>query len=136
VYRKSFTLPEIRKGASLKLDLGQVDVMARVKLNGKYLGLLWCPPFEVDISTAAKPGNNQLEIEVTNLWINRMIGDAAFPYDKKIYNQIRDGQPLPASSQRKTFQFHVKNVHPKKNDALHSSGLIGPVRITTQEKNK
>ena len=136
VYRKTFTLPRIRKGASLKLDLGQVDVMARVKLNGKDLGLLWCSPFQVDISEPVKPGNNQLEIEVTNLWINRMIGDAAFPYDKKIYNQIRDGQPLPASSKRKTFQFHVKNVHPKKNDALRSSGLIGPVRIMTNGKNR
>ncbi len=129
VYRKSFTLAEIRKGASLKLGLGQVDVMARVKLNGKDLGLLWCSPFQVDISGAVKPGENMLEIEVTNLWINRMIDDAAFPYDKKIYRQIRDGQPLPADSRRKTFQFEVKNVHPKKNDPRHASGLIGPVRL-------
>ena len=129
VYRKTFTLPNIRKGASLNLDLGQVDVMARVKLNGQDLGLLWCPPFQVDLSEAVKPGKNQLEIEVTNLWINRMIGDAAFRYDKKIYRQIREGQPLPAKSRRKTFQFEVKNVHPKKNDVLRSSGLIGPVRL-------
>jgi len=138
VYRKSFTLPEISKGASLKLDLGQVGVMARVTLNGKDLGLLWCPPFEVDISAAAKPGNNQLEIEVTNLWINRMIGDEAFKY-KNVFTKIREGQPLPADSQRKTFEFRFKGgnaKHWKTTDALRPSGLIGPVRITIQGKNK
>jgi len=131
VYRKSFTLPKIRKGASLKLDLGQVDVMARVTLNGQDLGLLWCSPFEVDISAAAKPGKNQLEIEVTNLWINRLIGAEAFKY-KNIYAKIREGQPLPADSQRKTFEFRFRGgnaKHWKKTDSLRSSGLVGPVRL-------
>ncbi len=129
VYHKTFTLPEGKDASSLKLDLGQVDVMARVTLNGKDLGLLWCPPFQVNIGDAVKSGKNSLEIEVTNLWINRMIADAAFPYDEKIYSQIRDGQPLPASSKRKTFMFEHKNVHPKKTDALRPSGLVGPVRL-------
>ncbi|MBA7656189.1 hypothetical protein ES703_64104 [subsurface metagenome] len=129
VYRKTFTLPNIDDASSLKLDLGQVDVMARVRLNGKDLGLLWCPPFQVDIGEAAKLGKNSLEIEVTNLWINRLIGDAVFPYNRKIYSQIRAGQPLPAGSQRKTFMFEVKKVHPKPTDPLSPSGLIGPVRL-------
>jgi len=130
VYRKTFTLPNISDASSLNLDLGQVDVMARVKLNGKDLGLLWCPPFQVDIGRAAKPGKNSLEIEVTNLWINCLIGDSVFPHNKKIYSQIRDGQPFPASSQRKTFHFEVhKGVYPKPTDPLSSSGLIGPVRV-------
>jgi hypothetical protein len=114
----------------LQLDLGQVDVMARVKLNGKDLGLLWCPPFQVDIGEVAKPGKNSLEIEVTNLWINYMIGDAVFPYNKKIYSQIRDGQPLPAGSKRKTYQLEFGWAeYPKQTDALRPSGLIGPVRV-------
>jgi len=130
VYRKTFTLQDINDASSLKLDLGQVDVMARVTLNGKDLGLLWCPPFQVDIGEVAKPGKNSLEIEVTNLWINYMIGDSVFPYNKKMYSQIRDGQPLPASSQRKTFHFEVhKGVYPKPTDPLSPSGLIGPVRL-------
>jgi len=128
VYRRTFMLPKDNDASSLKLDLGQVDVMARVKLNGKDLGLLWCSPFQVDLGNAAKPGKNALEIEVTNLWINRMIADAAIPYDANVYPQIRDGQPLPASSKRKTFMFEEK-VHPKKTDALRPSGLIGPVRL-------
>jgi hypothetical protein len=129
VYRKTFTLPDISDATSLKLGLGQVDVMARVKLNGKDLGLLWRLPFQVDIGKAAKPGKNSLEIEVTNLWINRLIGDAAFPY-KKFYNQIRDGQPLPAGSRRKTYQLEFGwGEYPKQTDALRPSGLIGPVRV-------
>jgi hypothetical protein len=64
----------------------------------------WCPPFQVDISKAAKTGENMLEIEVTNLWINRLIGDEVFPYEN-IYPCIRNGHPLPAGSSRKTFEF-------------------------------
>jgi hypothetical protein len=132
VYRKTFHLPDIDKSANLQLDLGRVDVMAHVKLNGQDLGLLWCPPFQVDISEAAKTGENILEIEVTNLWINRLIGDEAFPYEN-IYPSIRTGQPLPEDSLRKTFEFRFGGgnaKHWKQADALHSSGLIGPVRIT------
>ncbi len=131
VYHKSFTLPQVSKGSSLQLDLGQVDVMARVTLNGKDLGLLWCSPFQVDISSAAKPGTNELEIEVTNLWINRMIGDDVSKY-KNIYSKIREGQPLPADSKRATYVFRFKGRNSwQKTDALRSSGLIGPVRIMT-----
>jgi hypothetical protein len=132
VYRKAFNLSAIDKSAKLQLDLGRVDVMARVKLNGKDLGLLWCPPFLVDISEAVKPGGNILEIEVTNLWINRLIGDEAFPYEN-IYPSIRNGQPLPEESLRKTFEFRFKGgnaKHWEKTSALRPSGLIGPVRIT------
>jgi hypothetical protein len=132
VYRKAFDLPAVDESAQLQLDLGQVGVMAHVKLNGKDLGLLWCPPFQVNISEAAKPGQNMLEIEVTNLWINRLIGDEAFPYEN-IYPSIRNGQPLPEDSLRKTFEFRFAGgnaKHWKKTSALRSSGLIGPVRIT------
>ena len=131
VYRKTFNLSNINDASPLQLDLGQVDVMARVKLNGKDLGLLWCPPFRVDISKAAKPGKNMLEVEVTNLWINRFIGDEVFAY-KNIYSQIREGRPLPADSQRKTFEFRFGGgnaKHWKQTDALRPSGLIGPVRL-------
>ncbi len=68
-------------GDALYLDLGRVEVIARVKLNGKDLGILWKPPYRVEITSAAKPGDNELEIQVTNLWINRMIGDEHLPED-------------------------------------------------------
>ncbi|MEZ5072973.1 MAG: hypothetical protein R2751_19015 [Bacteroidales bacterium] len=57
------------------LDLGEVENLAEVFLNGTSLGIVWKKPFKVDVSDALKPGSNELEIRVTNLWVNRLIGD-------------------------------------------------------------
>ena len=82
-YLKTVTIPAelLGKDRGLYLDLGRVAVMAQVKLNGHDLGVLWKAPYRVEISRFAKPGENTLEIEVTNLWINRMIGDENLPED-------------------------------------------------------
>jgi hypothetical protein len=93
------------------LDLGDVQVMAQVKLNDHDLGTLWKPPFRVDISAALKPGRNQLEVRVANLWPNRMIGDAALP-----------------AAERFTWSSHQPFT---KHSPLPRSGLIGPVTIQT-----
>ncbi|MFO1513817.1 MAG: glycosyl hydrolase [Verrucomicrobiota bacterium] len=91
------------------LDLGDVQVMAQVKLNGRDLGPLWQPPFRMDITTALKPGRNTLEVRVANLWPNRMIGDAALP---------------PAE------RFTWSSYEPfTKDSPLPKSGLLGPVTI-------
>lgn len=95
------------------LDLGNVQVMAQVKLNGHALGTLWQPPFRVDISTALQPGRNTLEVRVANLWPNRMIGDAALPAAERFtwssYEPFTQNSPLP------------------------KSGLLGPVILQTKE---
>src|SRR5262249_5507621 len=65
----------------LYLDLGHVAVMAQVKLNNKDLGVLWKPPYRVDITDSLKTGRNNLELKVVNLWVNRMIGDEQLPED-------------------------------------------------------
>ena len=57
------------------MDLGQVHEIAEVRLNGQNLGILWKEPFRIDITKAARPGDNELEVRVTNLWPNRLIGD-------------------------------------------------------------
>ncbi|MBN2578370.1 MAG: alpha-L-rhamnosidase N-terminal domain-containing protein, partial [Pirellulales bacterium] len=82
-YVKTFTLPEeqIAKDRRFLLDLGKVEVMAEVKLNGKDLGILWKAPYRVDVTEALRPGENTLEVKVVNLWINRMIGDEFLPED-------------------------------------------------------
>jgi hypothetical protein len=64
-----------RPGARLMLDLGEVRELAEVQINGRSLGVLWTPPFRQDVTEALHPGANTLEIRVTNLWVNRLVGD-------------------------------------------------------------
>lgn len=82
-YTKNVQIPAalLGRGRVLFLDLGAVEVMARVKLNGKELGILWKKPFRIDITKAARAGSNALELTVVNLGPNRLIGDANLPED-------------------------------------------------------
>jgi len=141
-YRKTFAVSD--PDAELYLDLGEVHVMARVLVNGKDLGVLWKPPFRMDISGALKKGANQLEIRVTNLWVNRLIGDSALPETGKIngggvwrhyaYQKFPDwvvsDQPIP-EGHRKTFATWS---HYEKGGKLLPSGLTGPVRLMKRDK--
>ena len=117
----------------LWLDLGRVEVMAEVKLNGKELGILWKPPFRVEVTDALKPGTNTLEVKVVNLWVNRQIGDEYLPEDSerqpggllKSWPQwLRDGKASPTG--RKAFSTYRRW---KKEDTLVESGLLGPVSL-------
>ena len=94
------------------LDLGRVCWMAHVYLNGKDLGLAWHSPYLCEIGKALKKGENHLEIAVTNVWANRMIGDASKPQKERITYT--------------PWQFY------KPDAALPESGLIGPVKIILQ----
>lgn len=100
VYRNEFDLPEEAKGKKLCLDLGWLSSLARVKLNGKDLGVVWCKPWRVDISSAVKDKDNKLEIEVTNTWINRLLADEKLPEEQRITwtasKAIRAQVPLSA----------------------------------------
>ena len=98
-----------------KLDLGKVYEMAKVKLNGQYVGGVWTSPYTIDISKYLKNGKNEIEIEVVNNWMNRLIGDRQ--------KQGKD---------RKTFCSHATYDG---NTPLQSSGLIGPVRILEANLN-
>ena len=85
-YQKSFDLPETLRqgGRRIYLDLGDVKNVAEVKLNGTNLGVVWTVPFRVDITPAVKPTGNVLEIAVTNLWWNRLVGDAGLPENERL----------------------------------------------------
>src|SRR5205814_9832393 len=81
VYTMKFDVPadRIGDGKLAMLDLGDVQVMAQVKLTGNDVGLLWKPPFRVDVTQSLRSGENELQVSVTNLWVNRLIGDEAYP---------------------------------------------------------
>ena len=109
-YIKNFTIPaEWIREIRLDLDLGQVENIAQVRLNGIDLGILWKKPFRIDISSAVRTGENQLEISVTNLWPNRLIGDQFLAEDKRF-------------TRTNVIKF-------TKDSPLLESGLLGPVRI-------
>ena len=123
-------------GRELWLDLGAVKNFAEVSLNGQSLGVLWKPPFRVNISAAAKAGANKLVVKVTNLWPNRLIGDEQLPADvvwsgkqlKEWPQWFLDGKPSPNG--RLTFTtWH----HWTKDSPLLESGLLGPVTLRTAE---
>ncbi len=137
VYRKIFDLPEdniIKENAELFLDLGEIKNMAKIRLNGKDLGVVWTAPWSINITNAIKKKANNLEIEVVNLWPNRLIGDEQFPDDG-----IKDGKwpdwllkDKPRTSGR--FTFTTKKYYIK-DSRLLKSGLIGPVKINRVLKN-
>ncbi|MBE9586644.1 glycosyl hydrolase [Mucilaginibacter sp. JRF] len=130
VYTKVFDIDKAMyadKG-NYYLNLGEVKNIARVKLNGKDLGVVWTAPWRVNISSALKQKNNVLEIEIANLWPNRMIGDAKLPYDGPQNGQWPDwlinGKPRPT----KRHSFASNTVYDAKSKLL-PSGLLGPVNI-------
>jgi hypothetical protein len=134
-YAKVLNVPVglLRRDFNLYLDLGRVAVMARVKLNGHDLGVLWKAPYRVEIGGFAKDGENRLEIEVTNLWINRMIGDENLPEDsdrnadgtlKAWPKWLLEGKSSPTG--RQTFTSWRLW---RKDDPLDESGLLGPVTL-------
>jgi hypothetical protein len=131
VYSKDFALPEDAarsRKQDLYLNLGKVSHLARVKLNGRDLEIVWTAPWQVKIRDAVRPKRNHLEIEVANLWINRLIGDEQEPWDGiergRWPQWVIEGSPRP--SRRFTF---TTNRFYKKDDPLVESGLIGPVCV-------
>jgi hypothetical protein len=134
-YQRRLNIPSemLGKDRELYLDLGQVEVIAEVTLNGKQLGTLWKAPYRIDISSAMKAGENDLSIRVTNLWPNRLIGDEFIPSDvdsngeflTKWPEWLKDGKQ-PVNRKRITF---VTWQHWKADSNLLASGLMGPVTL-------
>jgi hypothetical protein len=137
-YEKDFEIPadRISVGRELWLDLGRVKNFAEVYLNGQDLGVLWKPPFRVNVTTAAKSGLNKLVVRVTNLWPNRIIGDEQLPADCewKGGQLLAWPQWLLAGKSSPTGRFTFETWHHySKNSPLLESGLLGPVTLHTAE---
>jgi hypothetical protein len=110
-YTKTIQAPAewFKTGTRLWIDLGDTKNLAEVTVNGKPLGVLWKTPFQVDVTGTLKPGANTVQVKVTNLWVNRLIGDQ---------------QPDAAKKYTYTTQQFYRADSP-----LLPSGLLGPVRI-------
>jgi hypothetical protein len=110
-YTKTINAPAewLKEGTQLWLDLGSVKNLAEVIVNGKSIGITWKTPFRVNVTEALKQGENNLEIKVTDLWVNRLIGDQQPGVTKKITYT--------------TMAFY------RADSPLLQSGLLGPVKI-------
>jgi hypothetical protein len=110
-YAKTLLAPDewFEEGAELWLDLGDVKNLAEVLVNAESLGIVWTEPFQVNVSKALRPGENALEIRVTNLWVDRLIGDQ---------------QPDAVRKYTYTTQAFYRADSP-----LLPSGLLGPVQV-------
>ena len=111
-YSKTISLDASAIGESTWLCLGNVCNIAEVRLNGQDLGIVWKQPWKVDISSAVREGDNELEVTVANLWVNRMIGDQRGDAGKFTHTVM-------------TFRSATEPLRP--------SGLLGPVRIETRK---
>lgn len=109
-YRRTFEVPAQRQpGSAMILDLGQVNDIAVVRVNGKELATLWMPPYRLDITAAVKPGANMLEVDVVNTWNNRLVGDAALPVEQRLTS--------------------ITAATVTKDTPLTPAGLVGPVHL-------
>jgi len=138
-YSNDFELAKsmVAPGRAVVLDLGKVKNFAQVTLNGKRLDVLWKEPFRVDVTGLARAGRNHIEIEVTNLWPNRVIGDMQKPDDYKwrgnaiaeIPQWVTDGAKRPDDGR---YTFATWRCFDK-DSPLIESGLLGPVVVRSAE---
>jgi hypothetical protein len=114
-YATRLAVPALQLGRDRRvlLDLGDVQNLARVRVNGRDLGVVWKAPFVVDVTPAVKAGENTLEVEVTNTWRNRLIGDSGKP-----------------AAERASWVLGNVNLPP--HSPLLPAGLLGPVRLVTE----
>jgi hypothetical protein len=113
VYTKEINLPASAPNGRVTLDLGRVESLAIVTLNGKPFPTLWTYPYQVDVTDALQLGTNSLRVEIINSWNNRLVGDAALP-----------------KAQRRTSPTHNPF---KPGAALLPAGLLGPVSLNVAQ---
>jgi hypothetical protein len=120
-YQKSFELTAEQTRQPVRLCMGEVKYIARVKLNGQDLGTVWTAPWTVDLGRALRPGKNQLEVQVTNVWVNRLIRDASLPPAERITKS--NVRLQPGRRNFRAFEGFAAE------DPLMPSGWIGPAQI-------
>ncbi len=149
VYKTSFNTPaklKVDPRSVINLDLGVVKHIARVILNKHDLGIVWTAPWSVTLPAGLlKKSGNQLEIQISNVWVNRLIGDEQEPADcewqiggsaykqgyylKEFPDWFLRNLPRPSKNR---YCFTTWNYFTK-DSPLVSSGLLGPVQLTMEE---
>jgi len=131
---------------NIYLDLGEVANVATVKINEKQIGILWKPPYRLEVKKTLKAGKNTLEVIVSNSWVNRLIGDEQYPSDYEyvkilkatfggslgitsIPSWFQNGEPKPGSER---ILFSTWR-HFSKDSPLQEAGLLGPVQLVTSK---
>lgn len=114
-YKKVINVPAewLNDAGSIYLDMGEVENLAEVSVNGESMGIVWKKPFRVNITSALHEGENELDIKVINLWVNRLIGDAQPGVEEKLTYT--------------TMPFY------RADSPLKPSGLLGPVKLIKRQ---
>lgn len=153
IYRKDFSLSigDLSNEKAIFIDLGIVKNIATLIVNGSKVRTFWKPPFASEITSYCKEGNNLLEVEVTNLWPNRLIGDEAEPEDliwgkERSFSFVTNNRQVYRNLQVIPEWVKQNKDRPSKNritfstvdffdkdDPLFPSGLLGPVNLTIEE---
>ena len=144
--RKTITWKGQTGSARVPFDLEEVEVIARIEVNGTDCGIAWKQPRRVDVTKALEQGENTIEVTVANLWVNRIIGDQQLPDDlewtsdtgstaaglglARIPDWVKTGGPRPEPG-RKSF-YAWKWPHMTAERALLPSGLLGPVVLRSE----
>lgn len=155
-YERTIDIPAdaLKQGLRIWLDLGRVEVLSGVQVNGQDLGVVWKEPYRVDITDAVHAGANSVSLAVTNLWANRMIGDAALPEEGEYVDNADwtigekagpDGKMTPVKARKITELpdwYKAGKAKPEggrvtftpwtffqPDEPLLDSGLLGPVRL-------
>ena len=118
-YRTAFRAGE--PSARVWLETGRVEAIARVLVNGYDCGTAWTPPYRVEITAALRPDDNELVIEVANLWPNRLMADAKLPKAQRRTNTSLTRYPTSWATPLREL--------PNAQYPLLPSGLFGPVRL-------
>lgn len=135
-YKKTFILTkkDLKSYSKIMLDLGRVENIAEISVNGENPVLVWKAPYRIDITSVVKAGENSITIDVTNLYPNRIIGDE-YLSERYEYDEYGRIVKLPfwyvnqqADSNRERVLF-IPWKYYKKTDPLLEAGLLGPVRI-------
>lgn len=116
-YRTTFRYEPVSEPRRVVLNLGEIRFVGEIALNGKVLGILWTPPYELDVTGVIKEGENELVVRVANVWSNRLTGDAREP----------QFGTFTRTNIRNALAWRV----PWKDAPLHPSGLLGPVTVKT-----